>query len=75
MPDILRFDDSRATRFASRLKRDATGNLLLSGTVHDFFLLPIEFSIIPCHFKMVNFTGQLLPEKESAVLGLSLFLG
>ena len=33
MPDILRFDDSRATRFASRLKRDATGNLLLSGTV------------------------------------------
>ena len=34
MPDILRFDDSRATRIASRLKRDATGNLLLSGTVH-----------------------------------------
>ena len=33
MPDILRLDDSRATRFALRLKRDATGNLLLSGTV------------------------------------------
>ena len=51
MPDILRFDDSRATRIAqramqiaSRLKRDATGNLLLSGTVcaawcHGFVVL------------------------------------
>ena len=29
----FRFDDSRATRFSPRRKRDATGNLLLHGTV------------------------------------------
>ena len=49
----FRLDDSRATRFSSRRKRDATGNLLLSGTVFNNYYPKFCFKY--CNFLVIYF--------------------